>query len=67
LANFALFNAICVGIAFKKIFFGQLRAIEYEVNLLLEWGRRGADEEQHLFERLWMFLTESLLALTIFR
>lgn len=51
LANFALFNAICFGIVFKKIFFGQLRAIEYE----------------HLFERLWMFLTESLLALTIFR
>ncbi|WWD16854.1 hypothetical protein CI109_101286 [Kwoniella shandongensis] len=51
LANFALFNAICVGIGLKKIFFGQLRAIEYE----------------HLFERLWIFLTESLLALTIFR
>ncbi|WWC59874.1 uncharacterized protein I303_102436 [Kwoniella dejecticola CBS 10117] len=51
LANFALFNTICLGIAFKKIFFGQLRAIEYE----------------HLFERLWIFLTESLLALTIFR
>lgn len=31
LANFALFNAICVGIAFKTVFFGQLRAIEYEV------------------------------------
>ncbi|KAL7419908.1 E3 ubiquitin-protein ligase hrd1 [Cryptotrichosporon argae] len=51
LANFALFNTICVGIAFKRVFFGQLRAIEYE----------------HLFERLWIFLTESLLALTIFR
>ncbi len=31
LANFALFNAICVGIAFKIVLFGQLRAIEYEV------------------------------------
>ncbi|WVF67065.1 hypothetical protein IAT40_001809 [Kwoniella sp. CBS 6097] len=51
LANFALFNAICLGIGIKKVFFGQLRAIEYE----------------HLFERLWIFLTESLLALTIFR
>ncbi|WVQ83464.1 hypothetical protein IAT38_005605 [Cryptococcus sp. DSM 104549] len=51
LANFALFNAICFGIAVKKVFFGQLRAVEYE----------------HIFERLWMFLTESLLALTIFR
>ncbi|KAK6907066.1 hypothetical protein I204_00133 [Kwoniella mangroviensis CBS 8886] len=51
LANFALFNTILFGIGLKKIFFGQLRAIEYE----------------HLFERLWIFLTESLLALTIFR
>ncbi|WVR04137.1 hypothetical protein IAU60_001136 [Kwoniella sp. DSM 27419] len=51
LANFTLFNAICLGIGLKKVFFGQLRAIEYE----------------HLFERLWIFLTESLLALTIFR
>ncbi|OCF32381.1 hypothetical protein I316_06051 [Kwoniella heveanensis BCC8398] len=51
LANFALFNAICLGIGIKKVFFGQLRAIEYE----------------HLFEKLWIFLTESLLALTIFR
>ncbi|WWC68885.1 uncharacterized protein I206_102821 [Kwoniella pini CBS 10737] len=51
LANFALANTIYIGICFKKIFFGQLRAIEYE----------------HLFERLWIFLTESLLALTIFR
>ncbi|ORY27651.1 hypothetical protein BCR39DRAFT_537671 [Naematelia encephala] len=51
LANFALFNIICFGIAVKTIFFGQLRAIEYE----------------HLFERSWLFVTESLLALTIFR
>ncbi|ORX36259.1 hypothetical protein BD324DRAFT_580854 [Kockovaella imperatae] len=51
LANFALFNVICLGIVFKMVFFGQLRSIEYE----------------HLFERLWLFVTESLLALTIFR
>ncbi|RXK38218.1 hypothetical protein M231_04502 [Tremella mesenterica] len=51
LGNFALFNVICLGIALKTIFFGRLRPIEYE----------------HLFERLWLFLTESLLALTIFR
>jgi hypothetical protein len=31
LANFALFNVICFGILLKKIFFGQLRPIEYEV------------------------------------
>lgn len=35
----------------KLLFFGDLRPIEYE----------------HMFERLWIFLTESLLALTIFR
>ncbi|RSH94287.1 E3 ubiquitin-protein ligase hrd1 [Saitozyma podzolica] len=51
LANFALFNAIWVGVVLKTVFFGRLRAIEYE----------------HLFEKLWIFLTESLLALTIFR
>jgi E3 ubiquitin-protein ligase synoviolin len=31
LANFALFNAIWVGVILKTIFFGRLRAIEYEV------------------------------------
>lgn len=66
LANFALFNVICFGIMLKKIFFGQLRSIEYEVS----WDFIHSDAAhslQHLFERLWMFLTESLLALTIFR
>ena len=33
LANFALFNVICFGIFLKKIFFGQLRSIEYEVSV----------------------------------
>lgn len=51
LGNFVLFLAILAGIAFKRVFFGTLRQIEYE----------------HMFERLWIFLTESLLALTIFR
>ena len=34
LANFALFNAIWIGMVFKIVFFGQLRAIEYEVCLI---------------------------------
>ncbi|EAL17862.1 hypothetical protein CNBL1240 [Cryptococcus deneoformans B-3501A] len=51
LGNFTLFNAILLGIGVKNLFFGQLRTIEYE----------------HLWEKLWMFLTESLLALAIFR
>lgn len=46
-----LFLAILLGIGFKRVFFGTLRQIEYE----------------HMFERLWIFLTESLLALTIFQ
>lgn len=32
LANFALFNAIWVGVVLKTVFFGRLRAIEYEVS-----------------------------------
>lgn len=31
LANFALFNAIWVGVVLKVLFFGRLRSIEYEV------------------------------------
>ncbi|KAL1410284.1 E3 ubiquitin-protein ligase hrd1 [Vanrija albida] len=50
LGSFLLFLTICTGVLWKRIFFGELRPIEYE----------------HLFERLWIFLTESLLALTIF-
>jgi E3 ubiquitin-protein ligase synoviolin len=73
LANFALFNTICFGIVVKTIFFGRLRSIEYEVSTCRLAGRRLACysgsllTQQHLFERLWLFLTESLLALTIFR
>nr|ODN85627.1 hypothetical protein L203_04877 [Cryptococcus depauperatus CBS 7841] len=51
LGNFVLFNVICLGIGLKKLFFGQLRTIEYE----------------RLWERLWIFTTESLLAMAIFR
>lgn len=32
LANFALFNAIWMGVVLKKLFFGQLRSVEYEVS-----------------------------------
>lgn len=51
LANFCLFLGVLLGVGFKLLFFGDLRPVEYE----------------HMFERLWIFLTESLLALTIFR
>lgn len=32
LANFALFNAIWLGVVLKTVFFGRLRSVEYEVS-----------------------------------
>ncbi|MCO5556125.1 hypothetical protein L7F22_009669 [Adiantum nelumboides] len=51
LINFGLFLALCFGKICQKIFFGPLRAVEVE----------------HLHERLWYAITETLLAMTIFR
>lgn len=51
LFNFGVFLSICFGSLCQKIFFGPLRAVELE----------------HLHERLWYAITESLLAMTIFR
>lgn len=51
LINFGLFLALCFGKVCQKIFFGPLRAVEVE----------------HLHERLWYAITETLLAMTIFR
>lgn len=51
LFNWAVFLTLCVGKICQKIFFGPLRAVEIE----------------HLHERLWYAITESLLAMTIFR
>lgn len=51
LLNFGLFLSLCIGKACQKILFGDLRAVEVE----------------HLHERLWYAITESLLAMTIFR
>ncbi|KZP34269.1 hypothetical protein FIBSPDRAFT_923812 [Athelia psychrophila] len=51
LANFALLIALVFGRVFQQIFFGPLRPTEVE----------------RLYDRLWFFVTESLLAFTIFR
>ncbi|KAE8212079.1 hypothetical protein CF327_g4235 [Tilletia walkeri] len=51
LLNFGIFSALMYALAVQWIFFGQLRPIEVE----------------HLHERAWYALTESLLAMTIFR
>ncbi|KAG8719545.1 E3 ubiquitin-protein ligase hrd1 [Ceratobasidium sp. 395] len=51
LANFLIFVALLVAKVMQIIFFGSLRATEVE----------------RLYDRTWYFLTESLLAFTIFR
>ncbi|KAG6866610.1 hypothetical protein C0991_000720 [Blastosporella zonata] len=51
LANFAFLVSLLCGHIVQRIFFGTLRANEVE----------------RLYDRLWFFITESLLAFTIFR
>ncbi|KAF8588693.1 hypothetical protein K439DRAFT_1629493 [Ramaria rubella] len=51
LANFGILGALLVGRGFQHVLFGSLRATEVE----------------RLYDRIWFFLTESLLAFTIFR
>jgi len=51
LANFLVLCAILVGRLWQHVFFGELRAMEVE----------------RLYDRIWFFVTESLLAFTIFR
>lgn len=51
LANFSLLVALVIGRIVQQIFFGSLRPLEVE----------------RLYDRMWFFVTESLLAFTIFR
>ncbi|KAI9143300.1 hypothetical protein BKA69DRAFT_1063400 [Paraphysoderma sedebokerense] len=51
LMNFALFVGLMFGRGVQKVVFGELRAVEVE----------------HLYERSWLAVTETLLAMTIFR
>jgi len=76
LANFCLFVSLMIGITLQRIFFGRLRTIEVEVSSSsfadLLFFSLTADQLmflplQHLYDRSWYFLTESILALTMFR
>jgi len=51
----------------QQIFFGSLRAVEVEVGLHLFSDVRGLTPCKRLYDRMWFFVTESLLAFTIFR
>ena len=51
LLNFGVFLSLTFGRVMQKVFFGPLRQVELE----------------HLHERMWYAVTESLLAMTIFR
>ncbi|KAH9994003.1 hypothetical protein BJV77DRAFT_1102568, partial [Russula vinacea] len=51
LANFSLLLALMCGRLVQQLFFGTLRSVEVE----------------RLYDRMWFFVTESLLAFTIFR
>ncbi|KIO16298.1 hypothetical protein M407DRAFT_34051 [Tulasnella calospora MUT 4182] len=51
LANFGLLLTLLLGNLFRMVFFGPLRPMEVE----------------RLYDRMWFFVTESLLAFTIFR
>ncbi|KIJ39851.1 hypothetical protein M422DRAFT_32454 [Sphaerobolus stellatus SS14] len=51
LANFGLLCSLLVGRVLQQVFFGSLRTTEVE----------------RLYDKIWFFLTESLLAFTIFR
>lgn len=51
LANFSLLLSLMCGRLVQQLFFGSLRAVEVE----------------RLYDRMWFFVTESLLAFTIFR
>ena len=70
LANSAILLSLLSGHVVQRIFFGSLRPNEVEVSCLI-LARitllNSATSSQRLYDRLWFFITESLLAFTIFR
>lgn len=69
MANFGILLALLFGRLLQQVFFGPLRPTEIEVSrfeyqmclhLLIYLFQR-------LYDRMWFFVTESLLAFTIFR
>ena len=67
LANFGVLVALLCGHVVQRIFFGTLRANEVEVRYFVVPRRHVLTLLQRLYDRLWFFITESLLAFTIFR
>lgn len=69
LANFGVLLALLCGHIVQRIFFGSLRPNEVEVNnvLLIRKTSVLIAISKRLYDRLWFFITESLLAFTIFR
>lgn len=69
LANFGLLVALLCGHVVQRIFFGSLRANEVEASDSRQFGIVSVLNFflQRLYDRLWFFITESLLAFTIFR
>lgn len=73
--NQALFHTVLLGKALQAIFFGELRVIETEVRIPhCQVGAKNSQAHtlrawyiQRLQERAWFAVTETLLALTIFR
>ena len=51
----------------QQIFFGSLRPVEVEVGLHMFLDVLGLTPYKRLYDRMWFFVTESLLAFTIFR
>jgi hypothetical protein len=69
LVNFGFLLALLCGHIAQRIFFGPLRAPEIEVRRRLSTHNYNVIffVPKRLYDRLWFFVTESLLAFTIFR
>ena len=63
--NWAVFLTVLLGHLVQRIFFGPLRPIEREVRSAP--SASSGSSPQRLSERSWYAITETLLALTIFR
>lgn len=68
LANSGILLSLLTGHVIQRIFFGSLRPNEVEVSSLVHAPQNALTiSSQRLYDRLWFFITESLLAFTIFR
>lgn len=71
--NQGIFQTVLFGKLLQAVFLGELRLIEVEVSILSQLHLGGASElirgypAQRLQERGWFAVTETLLALTIFK